>query len=510
MRIERRGIMGLKPIEDIVRQQREDHDREVGEPGVLKRTLTVRDLLGLGVGMVIGTGIFTLTGIEAKHHAGPAVTLSFLIAGGIALLAALCYSELASTVPTAGSAYTYAYATLGEIFAWIIGWDLVLEFALGAAVVSRGWSGYLRSLFDLPGTFFGETSVVNVGAILIAAVLGIVAMIGAKESARVTDVLVIVKVAVCIFVIAVGAFFIVPSNLVPFIPASVPFHSSTSALETSLIQTITGGGGTNFGFPGVLSAAAVVFFAYSGFEVVANMGEETKNPQKDLARGVMGTLAICTALYVGVSFVLSGMVKYTDLDDGAPVADAFKQVGLPWAAALIAIAAICGLTSVILVDIIGMGRIGFAMARDGLLPRAVGAVHPKWGTPYKVTAATTVLIMVLGGLVPLRALADMVSIGTLFAFTVVSVAVPILRRTRPDLDRPFRVPGSPVVPALSVIACVYMMMNLSIATWLRFFAWMAIGFVVYFVYGRRHSLVHLHHDLDVAEGSEAPAEEVLD
>lgn len=217
------------------------------------------------------------------------------------------------------------------------------------------------------------------------------------------------------------------------------------------------------------------------------MGEETKNPQKDLARGVMGTLAICTALYVGVTIVLTGMVKYSDLDEGAPVADAFKQVGLGWAGSLIAIAAICGLTSVILVDIIGMGRIGFAMARDGLLPRSVAAVHPKWGTPYKVTIMTTILIMALAGFVPLRALADMVSIGTLFAFVVVSAAVPILRRTRPDLKRPFRVPASPVIPLISVVACLYMMTNLSIATWLRFVVWMAIGLLVYFTYGRAHS-----------------------
>lgn len=481
------GVFRVKPLDAIIRQQAADKERELGEPGVLKRQLTVRDLLGLGIGMVIGTGIFTLTGIEARNHAGPAVSLSYLLAGAIAALAALCYSEMASSVPTAGSAYTYAYATMGEVFAWIIGWDLVLEFALGAAVVSRGWSGYLTSLFDLPDAFFGETSSINLGAMAIALVLGIVAMIGAKESARVTNVLVVIKVAVCIFVIAVGAFFIKVANYHPFIPESTPLSGSASGLESSLIQSITGGGGTAFGVAGIFTAAAVVFFAYSGFEVVANMGEETKNPQKDLARGVMGTLAICTALYVGVTIVLTGMVKYSDLDEGAPVADAFKQVGLGWAGSLIAIAAICGLTSVILVDIIGMGRIGFAMARDGLLPRSVAAVHPKWGTPYKVTIMTTILIMALAGFVPLRALADMVSIGTLFAFVVVSAAVPILRRTRPDLKRPFRVPASPVIPLISVVACLYMMTNLSIATWLRFVVWMAIGLLVYFTYGRAHS-----------------------
>lgn len=489
----RHGVLRLKPIEDVLAQQSEDAAADASSPGVLKRQLTIRDLLGLGIGMVIGTGIFTLTGIEARNHAGPAVTLSYFIAGMVALLAALCYCEMASTVPTAGSAYTYAYATLGEIFAWIIGWDLVLEFALGAGVVSRGWSGYFKSLFNLPGDFFGETSIVNVGAIFIAVVLGIIAMIGAKESARVTNALVMVKVSICIFIIAVGAFFVKAANYRPFIPPSVPnSESGASGLETSLIQVITGVTPSTFGMAGVLTAAAVVFFAYSGFEVVANMGEETKNPQRDLVRGVLGTLGICTVLYMAVCLVVTGMVKYTDLDEGAPVADAFKQVGLGWAGALVAIAAICGLTSVILVDIIGMGRIAFAMGRDGLLPRSVAKVHPRWGTPYRVIIITTIFAATLGGFVPLAALADMVSIGTLFAFVVVSAAVPIMRHTRPDLKRPFKVPLSPFLPILSVLACLYMMLNLSVATWLRFLVWMALGMVIYLVYGRRHAMVRRH------------------
>jgi len=491
--VSRNGALRLKPIEDIIAQQSEDAAADVDSPGVLKRQLTVKDLLGLGIGMVIGTGIFTLTGIEARNHAGPAVTISYALAGLIALLAALCYCEMASAVPTAGSAYTYAYATLGEIFAWIIGWDLVLEFALGAGVVSRGWSGYLKSLFNLPDAIFGETATINLGGILIAVVLGLVAMIGAKESARVTNLLVVVKVSICIFIIAVGAFFIKAANYRPFVPSPAPTTESGEAdWETSLVQAVTGVSSSTFGVAGILTAAAVVFFAYSGFEVVANMGEETKNPQRDLVRGVLGTLGICTALYVVVCLVVTGMVKYTEIDEGAPVAEAFKSVGLNWAGALIAIAAICGLTSVILVDIIGMGRIAFAMGRDGLLPMQVARVHPRWGTPYRVIALTTVLVAVLAGFVPLRALADMVSIGTLFAFVVVSAAVPILRRTRPDLNRPFRVPLSPVLPILSVLACLYMMMNLSLATWARFLAWMAIGLAIYFGYGRRHALARRH------------------
>ncbi|WP_316668856.1 amino acid permease [uncultured Propionibacterium sp.] len=496
----RHGALRLKPIEDILAQQSADAAADAVSPGVLKRQLTVRDLLGLGIGMVIGTGIFTLTGIEARNHASPAVTISYALAGFIALLAALCYCEMASAVPTAGSAYTYAYATLGEIFAWIIGWDLVLEFALGAGVVSRGWSGYLKSLFGLPDAFFGETSRINLGGVFIAVLLGLIAMIGAKESARVTNTLVVIKVTICVFIIAVGLFFIRAANYSPFIPApAATTEDGRTGWETSLVQAVTGVSPSTFGLAGILTAAAVVFFAYSGFEVVANMGEETRDPQRDLVRGVLGTLGICTGLYVAVCLVVTGMVKYADIDEGAPVAEAFKSVGLGWAGALIAVAAICGLTSVILVDIVGMGRIAFAMGRDGLLPMSVARVHPRWGTPYRVIALTTALVAALAGFVPLRALADMVSIGTLFAFVVVSAAVPILRRTRPDLERPFRVPFSPVLPIASVLACLYMMMNLSLATWMRFLVWMAIGLVIYLGYGRRHALARRHEREQDAE-----------
>ncbi len=486
----RQGLTRTKPIEMILAQQSEEAALE-GE-GRMHKTLNARDLIGIGIGMIIGTGIFTLTGIEAKNHAGPAVALAYLIAGLVSAMAALCYAELSSTVPTAGSAYTYAYATIGEMFAWIIGWDLVLEFALGAAVVSRGWSGYILSLFPfLPTTLFGEKSTFNLGAVLIALVLGVIATIGVKESARVTNLLVMIKVAVCLFIIVVGAFFINAANWSPFIPPAKAAAAGAqgSGLEQPLVQALFGLQPTAFGIGGVLTAAAVVFFAYSGFESVANMSEESHNPKKDLPRGLLGSLLICMTLYVLVCFVITGMVKYTEIDEGAPLATAFKQVGLGWAGALIALAAICGLTSVILVDIMGMGRIGFAMARDGLLPRSLGRIHPTWGTPYKITIATVVLIAILAGFVPLRDLADMVSIGTLFAFVIVSVAVPVLRKTRPDLPRPFKVPLSPVLPILSVLACFYMMTNLSLATWLRFVIWMVIGFVVYFGYGRRNAKV---------------------
>ncbi|WP_409484567.1 amino acid permease [Arsenicicoccus dermatophilus] len=482
----RHSMLRTKPIETIRAQQIEDSEGG----GHFKRHLRARDLMGFGIGMIIGTGIFTLTGIEAKQHAGPAVTIAYLLAGIVSALAALCYAELASSVPTAGSAYTYAYATIGEVFAWIIGWDLVLEFALGAAVVSRGWSGYMLHLFPwLPSSLFGEGSTVNVGAMLITLLLGVVAMIGVRESSLVTNTLVVIKVAVCLFVIAVGAFFVHPENWHPFVPATrqIAAGGAGGGLEQPLTQWAFGITPTQFGIGGVLTATAVVFFAYSGFESVANMGEESRNPERDLPIGLVGSLLICMALYVGVCLVITGMVPYDKIDEGAPIAAAFSQVGLGWAGTLISLAAVCGLTSVILIDIIGMCRIAFALGRDGLLPASVSAIHPRWGTPYRVTVATVVLIMLLGGLVPLKDLADMVSIGTLFAFLVVSVAVPVLRRTRPDLERPFRVPLSPVVPAVSVLACAYLMASLSLATWVRFVVWMALGLLLYLTYGRRNA-----------------------
>ena len=476
------SVMRTKPVEDVLAQG----DDEAGGPR-LRRRLGPLDLMGFGIGIVIGTGIFTLTGVEAQEHAGPAVIVSFVLAGVASLLAALCYAELASSVPTAGSAYTYAYATMGELVAWIIGWDLVLEFALGAAVVARGWSGYLAELLDLPAAFFGESSVVNVGAIGITLLLGGIATVGIRQSSRVTNVLVVVKVAICIFIVVAGLFFVRAANLTPFVPPSQPPAEGESGLTQPLSQLLFGLEPSAFGVAGVLTAAAVVFFAYTGFEAVANLGEETRRPSRDLPLGLFGTLAISTVLYVAVSFVVVGMVDYREIDPGAPIASAFSAVGAGWASALISIAAVAGLTSVILVDVVAIGRIGFAMSRDGLLPPKVGGVHPRWGTPYRVTAAVTVGIALLAGFVPLSSLANLVSIGTLFAFVVVSIAVPILRRTRPDMKRSFRVPLSPVLPALSALACLYLMTNLTVETWLRFLAWLAIGMVIYFAYGRRRS-----------------------
>jgi APA family basic amino acid/polyamine antiporter len=318
-------------------------------------------------------------------------------------------------------------------------------------------------------------------------VLGAVATLGIRQSSRVTNALVVVKVTICVFVVVAGLFFVKAAHLTPFVPPSQPATGGDAGLARPLSQLLFGIEPSAFGVAGVLTAAAVVFFAYTGFEAVANLGEETRRPSRDLALGLFGTLVVSTVLYIAVSFVVVGMVDYRQIDPGAPIASAFSSVGAHWAANLVSIAAVAGLTSVILVDIVAIGRIGFAMSRDGLLPASVGAVHPRWGTPYRTTAAVTVFVAVLAGFVPLSSLANLVSIGTLFAFVVVSVAVPVLRRTRPGLRRPFRVPLSPVVPALSALACLYLMTNLSLETWLRFLVWMLAGLVVYLGYGRRRS-----------------------
>jgi APA family basic amino acid/polyamine antiporter len=485
------NLTRTKSVDDILAQSEGPLDEHsVEAPGRLRRRLGALDLMGFGIGIVVGTGIFTLTGIAAKDQAGPGVVLSFALAGVVSLLAALCYAELASSVPTAGSAYTYTYATVGEVFAWIIGWDLVLEFALGAAVVARGWSGYVAGLSDaVPSSLFGEDAPINVGALVITLVLGVVAYVGIRESKWVTNTLVVVKVAVCLFVIVVGIFYVQAGNWTPFVPPAEAPDASASGLTQPLWQAVTGVAPSVYGMAGVLSAAAIVFFSYTGFEAVANLGEETRNPRRDLPLGLLGTLGVCTLLYVGVSGVLTGMVGYRSIDEGAPISTAFKDVGLGWAAALIGIAAVCGLTSVILVDLIAMGRIGFAMARDGLLPPRLAEVHPRFGTPSVITLLTVALVAVLATFVPISALAEMVSIGTLFAFTMVSIAVPVLRRTRPDLHRPFRTPFSPVLPVLSAVLCVALMANLSIETWLRFLAWLALGALVYLGYGNRRARV---------------------
>ena len=473
------SVLRTKSVEQSIRETDEPDHR-------LKKDLSAWDLTVFGIGVIIGTGIFVLTGVEAAVDAGPAIVLSFLLAGGVCALAALCYAEFASTVPVAGSAYTFSYATLGELIAWIIGWDLILELALGAAVVARGWSAYAAQLLDLPGWAAGDQARPDLAAIAIVLLLSGLAIVGTKISGRVTGVLVVVKVAVVLFVIALGLRYVDVANYTPFIPPAQP-ASGEAGTDATLLQTLFGLTPTHFGVFGILAAASVVFFAYIGFDIVATTAEETRNPQRDVPRGILGSLGIATLLYVAVAAVITGMVPYAQLNTAAPLAEAFEARGAGWAADLISLGGILGITTVILVLLLGQSRVFFAMSRDGLLPRGLAQVHPRFGTPYRITALTGVAVAALAGFVPLTELSKLVSIGTLFAFVLVSAGVLLLRRQRPDLPRAFRVPAVSVVAPLSVLACLWLMLNLSVGTWLRFLAWLALGMLVYAAYGYRHS-----------------------
>jgi APA family basic amino acid/polyamine antiporter len=479
------GPSRIKSVEHSIRDTEEPEHQ-------LRKNLSALDLTVFGVGVIIGTGIFVLTGVVAKEQAGPAVAISFVIAGIVCGLAALCYAEFASTVPVAGSAYTFSYATFGEFIAWIIGWDLVLELALGAATVSVGWSGYFNQLLGdlgvpLPSSIAGETATVNIPAMAIALIMAGVLVLGIKLSSRVTAVIVAIKLVIVLLVIVVGLFYVKGANYHPFIPPAQPGASGSSGWSAPLIQLIAGFTPTTFGWGGIFAGAAIVFFAFIGFDIVATAAEETRNPKRDLPRGIIGSLVICTVLYVAVSLVVVGMQNYTQLSTNAPLAEAFRSVGLSFVSGLISVGALAGLTSVVMILMLGQSRVLFAMSRDHLLPPAVGAVHPKYRTPYRITIVTGIVVALLAGFVPLGTLAELVNIGTLFAFVLVSLGVIILRRTRPDLPRAFRVPGVPVLPVVSALACLWLMLNLPAETWARFAVWMVIGLVVYFVYSHRHS-----------------------
>ncbi|MFB6949927.1 amino acid permease [Streptomyces niveus] len=484
----RHSLFRTKTVEQSIQDTEEPEH-------ALKKSLSALDLTVFGVGVIIGTGIFVLTGAVAKNNAGPATALAFVAAGVVCALAAVCYAEFASTVPVAGSAYTFSYASLGELPAWIIGWDLVLEFALATAVVAVGWSGYVQSLLDnagwhLPHALAGTDAEEGFGfdllAFLLVLLLTGILVLGMKLSARVTTVVVAIKVAVVLIVIIAGAFYIDSANYSPFIPKAEE-QPSGGGLNSPLIQLMFGYAPTNFGVMGIFTAASVVFFAFIGFDIVATAAEETKDPQRDMPRGILGSLIICTVLYVAVSIVVTGMQKYTKLTVDAPLADAFKATGHPFYSGVISFGAAVGLTTVCMILLLGQTRVFFAMSRDGLLPRVFSHVHPKFRTPYRSTVLLGVIIAIVAGFTSIEELASLVNIGTLFAFVVVAIGVVILRRTRPDLPRAFRAPLVPWLPAASVLASLWLMLNLPAETWLRFAIWMAVGVVVYFVYGRAHS-----------------------
>ncbi len=441
----------------------------------LKKVLGAMDLVLLGIGAIIGTGIFVLTGTGALT-AGPSLVLSFLLAGLACGFAALCYAEFASTIPVSGSIYTYAYSTLGELVAWIIGWDLILEYGLATSAVSVGWSGYCQSLLAgfginlpqiltaAPGAIPGVTTFINLPAALIMLAVTFILSRGMRESAKLNNVMVAIKLSVVILFIAVGIWHVKPENWQPFMP---------------------------FGASGMMNAAAIVFFAFIGFDAVTSAAEEVKNPKRDLPIGIIGSLAACTTLYVIVSLIMTGIVpfqKFAGVDH--PVSLALQYAGQNWVAGFIDLGAIIGMTTVILVMAYGQSRILFAMSRDGLLPKKLSSIHPRYATPYFTTWTVGVVFSTIAALVPLNVLAELINIGTLAAFTLISIAVLILRKTRPDLPRGFRCRGAPVVPALSAAMCLFLMMFLQAFTWYAFLIWMVAGLLVYFCYARRNSNLH--------------------
>jgi len=503
-------LFARKPLEMLLEEMKDDNR--------LRRVLGPVQLSALGVGAIIGAGIFVATGEAAHNIAGPALMLSYVVAGITCIFAALCYAEFASMVPVAGSAYTYAYATLGELFAWIIGWDLVLEYAVGSATVANGWSGYFQSVLAktgivLPqvlreapiryntatGAFEPTGSYVNLTAIIIVSIVTAVLVKGISESATFNASMVGIKVAAVLFVIGVGAFYVNPANWHPFAP-----YGWTGL---SFFGHHVAGQADPSGSPlGMLAGAAIIFFAYIGFDSVSTHTEEAKNPQRDVPIGIISSLLVCTVLYIAVVAVLTGMVKYNQIDVSAGVSDAFKQNGLGVAEVIIAIAGVAGITSVLLVMMLSGPRVFLAMARDGLVPKGFfGDVHPKFRTPWRSTILVGIFVCILTGFLPLGFLLHLTNIGTLFAFVIVCAAVLIMRRKYPNAERPFRCPWVPVVPVLGILSCLMLMFSLPADNWLRLLVWLLIGLVIYFLYGRRHSVMKHYLEHQIARHGLTPA-----
>lgn len=459
------AIRRVKPVSSIM--------NETGHTeALLKRTLSLVSITAMGIGAIVGTGIFVLTGVAAARYAGPGLILSFVVAGVVSGLAALCYAEFASVVPIAGSAYTYSYATLGELIAWIIGWDLILEYAVGAAAVSIGWSGYFTDLLHTVGIILPKAltispfsgGIVNLPAMIIILLITGLLIRGTSESSTVNNIIVAIKIAVILFFLVVGFGRVNPANWSPFLP---------------------------FGTGGILRGASIIFFAYIGFDQISTAAEEAKNPSRDLPLGIIFSLVICTVLYILVTAVLTGLVSYKQLDVASPVSHALILLGMNAAGSIISVGAICGLTTVLLVLLFGQSRIFFSMSRDGLLPAFFSHVHTRFRTPYISTLLVGIIVALVAGFTPIDVVAELTNIGTLAAFALVSLAVLILRRTQPDLHRAFRVPWVPVIPLLSIAASLLLIINLPWITMLRFLIWLALGIIIYFAYSISHS--HLAH-----------------
>ncbi|UJZ88064.1 amino acid permease [Heyndrickxia coagulans] len=436
----------------------------------LQKALGPFDLTMLGVGAVIGTGIFVLTGVVAAQAAGPAIILSFIFSGIACALTALCYAEFASMIPASGSAYTYSYATFGELFAWVLGWDLILEYGLACSVVASGWSAYFQDLIrgfgiHLPQALSGaynpaKGSYIDLMAVVVVFFLSAVLLTGVKESSKINNVMVCIKIGVILLFLAVGIFYVKPENWTPFMP---------------------------YGFSGIIKGAATAFLAYIGFDAVSSAAEEVRNPQRDMPIGIISSLAICIVLYVAVSAVLTGMIPYAKLNVGDPVAFALRVVHQNWVAGFVSLGAILGITTVLFVMMYGQTRLFFAISRDGLLPKSISKLTEKTKTPARSIILTWLMATVFSAVVPLNQLAELTNIGTLFAFIVVSISVIVLRKTRPDIPRSFKTPFVPVIPVLAVAACGYLMVHLSKVTWIGFLIWFIIGLAIYFGYGYRHS-----------------------
>jgi basic amino acid/polyamine antiporter, APA family len=502
-------LFAKKTLDDLVHEMAGEHR--------LRRVLGPWALTAMGVGAIIGAGIFVLVGKAANNTAGPALMLSFVVAGLACIFAALCYAEFASMAPVAGSAYTYAYITLGELFAWIIGWDLVLEYAVGAATVAHGWSAYLRNLLETAGVVLPkaiaeapialtkEGDYVSTGSLFdglaLAVVVAVTAVLvlGIRESARFNASMVVLKLAIVLFVIVVGAFWIDPANWHPFAPYG---YSGLSFFGHTILGQVDESGKP----VGMLAGASIIFFAYIGFDAISTQAEEARNPKRDIPIGIIASLLICTVLYIAMAAVLTGMVPYNQIHIDAPVSDAFGRIGLKWAQSLIAVGAVAGITSVLLVMMLSQPRVLLAMARDGLLPASFfAAIHPRFQTPWKSTLVTGIVVGTMGSLLPIDILSELVNIGTLLAFAIVCAAVLVMRKIQPHAERPFRAPLVPLVPILGILFCLILMFSLPWENWLRLALWLVLGLVVYFCYGRHHSRLALQLRHEIATHGVSPA-----